>query len=350
MPTIKNYSSLWHKLAVVLCVCFVLGLGAGCASQSVPQSITLQIGVSVYDQSDTFIASVIQQMESGLQQAEEDSGLKFTLTIEDGRSNQTVQLEQIDQFIATGCDVLCVNIVDRTGASVVINKAQEANIPVIFFNRQPVDEDIERWEQVYYVGAKGEDSGQLQGESVRDLWQDNQEAVDVNGDGILQYVMLEGEQGHQDALLRTQYSISTLVNAGIGVEKLAGDVASWSRGQATEKMTQWLRELDQTVEVVFANNDEMALGAIDAYLSAGYDVADLPVVVGVDAIADALSAIASGTMAGTVLNDSQGMAQAMLDLSLALRLGQDPNDSLTIVDGHYIWLPYQKITAQDIEE
>ncbi len=327
----------------------VFSLLAGCTPTTTTNHTTLRVGVALYDQTDAFISTVAQQLEVTAQELEQAQDIKISLSFQDGRANQTVQLEQIDQLIAQNYDVLCVNIVDRTAAAVLIDKAEAAGIPVIFFNRQPVDEDIQRWDSVYYVGAQAADSGTLQGEIVRDLWKADLDSVDKNGDGILQYVMLEGEPGHQDALLRTQYSVSALTSAGIHVEKLGGYTANWSRGQASDKITQWRSELDTPIEVVLANNDEMALGAIDSYLEAGYAINNLPVIVGVDATAEALVALEAGTLAGTVLNDSVGMSEAMLNLSIALWQGTDVTQAADLTDDHYIWLQYQKITQEDLD-
>ena len=222
----------------------------------------------------------------------------------DGRSNQTTQLEQVDRLITWGCDVLCVNMVDRTAAAVIVDKAEEAGVPVIFFNRQPVEEDLQRWEKAYYVGPRGEQSGIFQGQIVWEQWQEDRERVDRNGDGVLQYVMLEGEPSHQDALLRTEYSIKTLTNAGVLVEKLASDTANWNRGQAAAKMSQWHQEFGSQIEAVFANNDDMALGAIDVLLEAGVAPEEMPVIVGVDATAPALEAMAAEKP--VVLSGAQG--------------------------------------------
>ena len=144
-------------------------------------------------------------------------------------------------------------------------------MPVIFFNREPVEEDLRRWEYAFYVGLPAGDAGVLQGELVLDAWQNHREKIDRSGDGVIQYVMLEGEPGHQDALLRTEYCISTLAKAGVSTEKLASDAANWQRGQASVSMRQWLQEFGENIEVVFANNDDMALGAIDACSEAGLD-------------------------------------------------------------------------------
>lgn len=337
------------RLAVLILGCaLLLMLTAGCRADSGAEGSTLRVGVALYTQDDTFISAVAQDMERLAREAEGSSGdLKINLSVADGRSNQTTQMEQIDQFLSRGCDVLCVNIVDRTAAAVLIDKAEEAGVPVIFFNRQPVAEDIQRWEQIYYVGARAEEGGTLQGQLVLEAWQADQARWDRNGDGVVQYAMLEGEPGHQDALLRTEYSVKALTDGGLEVEKLSSDTANWNRGQAEAKMQQWLEKYGSEIEVVFANNDDMALGAIDAVQEAGLE---MPLVVGVDATAPALEAVAAGTLQGTVLNDAQGIAGAMLDLVLALSRGEDPAETVTLEDGHYVWLSYRQITRETLEE
>ena len=348
--TIKSCCSRWRlnrRAAALALTVLMLTALTGCHTGRKEQSTALRVGVALYTQDDTFISSIVQHLERMAQEAESGGDLKINLSTADGRSNQTTQLEQVDRFLNKGCDVLCVNIVDRTAAAVIADKAEAAGVPLIFFNRQPVAEDIGRWERIYYVGARAEEGGAIQGQIVLDAWLEDTEHLDRNGDGVLQYVMLEGEPGHQDTLLRTEYSVKTLTDAGVEVEKLASDTANWNRGQASAKTAQWLTEFGSQIEVVFSNNDDMALGAIDAFHEAGLE---LPMVVGVDATAPALEAIKSGELSGTVLNDAKGIARAMLDLVLDLTAGKDPADTMDIVDGHYIWLPYQRVTLENWEE
>lgn len=339
--TTRSCCSRWRVKALALAL--AAAALTGCARPAEPP--VLRVGVAVYDQGDTFITSITQEMERLARQTEQKLGMRINLTVEDGGSNQTTQLDQIDNLIDRGCDALCVNIVDRTAAAVLIDKAEAAGVPLIFFNRQPVAEDILRWDKVYYVGAQAQQGGVLQGRLVLEAWQADP-ALDRNGDGVLQYVMLEGEPGHQDAMLRTEYSIKTLTDAGVEVEKLASDTANWKRGQAAAKMTQWLEQLDVPVEVVFANNDDMALGAIDALRQAGEE---LPLVVGVDATAPALAAVEEGELYGTVLNDSDGIARAMLDLVLALAEGRDPAETVDLKEDHYVWLDYRAVNAANLD-
>lgn len=313
-------------------------------------SPTLRIGVALYQQEDTFIDTVARELQRVALEEEQARNVKINLYITDGEESQTTQNEQVDRFLERGYDVICVNIVDRTAAAVIIDKAQAAGVPVIFFNREPVEEDLRRWKHAYYVGLPAGDAGILQGELVLDAWRSHEEALDRNGDGVIQYVMLEGEPGHQDALLRTEYCISTLTGAGVATEKLASDAANWQRGQAAVRMHQWLREYGADIEVVFANNDDMALGAIDACMEAGLDKDTMPFIVGVDATPPALEALREGTLKGTVRNDAAGLAENIMHLAASLSAGGEPSRDVTLTDGSYVWLRYEAVTAESLED
>ena len=308
----------------------------------------LRIGVTLYSQDDTFISTMAQNLERLAQEAESTGDLKITLLISDSRHNQTTQMDQVDRFLARGCDILFVNMVDRTGAAVIVDKAEAEGVPVVFFNRQPVDEDIRRWENSFYVGASALESGTLQGKLVLNAWLQDRSRWDRSGDGVLQYVMLEGEPGHQDSLLRTEYCLKALTDGGVEVERLDRDTANCNRSHAAARMGHWLVEFVGHIEAVFSNNDDMALGAIDALSETDLPLEDWPLIVGVDATAPALEAVAAGQLYGTVLNDSRGQAQAMLDLAQALYRGEDPAQAVELEDGHYVWLPYELVTQENL--
>ena len=331
--------------AVVLAV---LALLAGCGKEQ--ETPTVRIGVALYQQEDTFLSTVVQNLEQLARAEEQARGIKINLNVTDARGSQSAQNEQVDTFLQQGCDVICVNLVDRTAAAVIVDKAQAAGVPVIFFIREPVEEDLERWEKAYYVGTPAEEAGRLQGGIVLDAWKKDPAALDKNGDGILQYVMLEGEPGHQDALLRTEYSVKTLMTAGVTTEKLDNYNADWQRGLATVRMQQWLEEFGERIELVFANNDDMALGAIDACLEAGMTREEMPFIVGVDATPPALKALEEGTLQGTVRNDAAGQAQGILNLTCALLDGQDPVKTVGLEDGHYLWLTYTTVTRENLPD
>ncbi len=335
-----------RRLSLLL---IVLVLFTACVTKEEPQ--TVRVGVLLYAQDDVFLGTLVNELEQYARDREEKLGIKINVAIEYVDSNQSQQYRQIDLMLSQGYDVLCVNVVDRTAASTIIDRAKEMDVPLVFFNREPVQEDLERFEHAYYVGSPAATGGILQGEIVLDAWQKNPEQIDKNMDGLIQYVMLEGEQGHQDALLRTEYSVQVLTQAGVPLQKLASASANWQRAQATDRVTQWIGELqsENDIELILANNDDMALGALDAYFRAGYDNADLPFVVGVDATSPALDALEQGILQGTVHNDGILQAQAILQLALELVISGTPQ-SIQLTDDRYVWLEYTPVTLDTVQE
>ncbi|GAA0785258.1 galactose ABC transporter substrate-binding protein [Hathewaya limosa] len=311
----------------------------------------IKVGVALYKFDDTFISTVRQAIEKEAQTLGKEKDVKITVNPVDGQGQQATQNDQIDTFINQKYDVLAVNMVDRTAASVIIDKAKKEDIPVVFFNREPVKEDMNKWDKLYYVGAKAEESGTMQGELIGEYWKKHKEA-DRNKDGKLQYVMLEGEPGHQDAILRTQFSVKALDEAGIKSEKLASDTANWQRAQGQEKMAAWLSSYGDKIEAVFANNDDMALGAIEALKAAGYfnGKKSIPVV-GVDATAPALDSLKEDKLYGTILNDANNQGKYILDMAYDLAKKEDvAKDIEGITDGKYKWVPYQPITKENVSK
>ena len=183
--------------------------------------------------------------------------------------------------------------------------ARNEDIPVIFFNREPVREDLMQWEKLYYVGCDAEQSGIMQGEIAAEYINSHPE-VDKNKDGKIQYVLLEGEAGHQDAISRTEYSVKTLMKKDVILEKLSYQLADWNRGQAENRMNRLISQYGKKIELVMSNNDEMALGAVEAYRKAGYVREEWPVIFGIDGLEEALEAVKAGEMQGSILNDSAG--------------------------------------------
>ena len=329
--------------------CLLASLLTGCGDElrrQEPKSI--KIGVTLYDQYDTFVAQLMEEFNTYASAKEEETGVAINIEVYNAADSQSTQNNQVEEMLNDGCDVICVNLVDRTEPTTIIDMAEKNNVPVIFFNRELVAEDLERWDQLYYVGAKAFESGIMEGEIAADAFNNNPE-VDKNGDGMFQYVVLEGEAGHQDAIVRTEYSVSTIVENGVPLEKLGYGIANWNRAQAQTKMAQMLGEHGENIELVIANNDDMALGAIDALKASNLEQEDWPVVVGIDGTDVGLEAVANGEMVGTVYNDKEGQAEAMLDLAYELSVDGDLS-GLDLEDGKYIRLPYSKVGADDVEE
>lgn len=343
------HTKIKTSTACLLLLCVLLSLTACDVANPPPvPKQQVKIGISVYDQFDTFIGVLMGYFRTNVQKAQRDEGITYTLMEESAGGNQATQNSQIESFIAAGCDIICVNLVDRTEASTIIEAAKAANIPVLFFNRELVEEDLERWDQLYYVGAPASQSGVIQGEIILDICRKTPERIDKNGDGILQYTMLEGEAGHQDAIVRTEHSVGT-VQKCFPLERLEDEIANWNRAQAETKMTQWIEEHGQSIEVVFANNDDMALGAIDALKKAEIPQDFWPMVVGIDGTPVGLAAVAAGEMAGTVYNDAAGQANALFTLARSLVIDGAPASDLPLQQGKYIRLDYMMITKENVE-
>lgn len=336
------------RTSVILFLCMA-ALLTGCGQKAAKEEInSIKIGVTVYDQYDTFVSQLMEHFKVYAREKSEETGIAINIEVYNASASQSTQNSQVEEMLGDGCNVICVNLVDRTEPTTIIDMAENQNVPVIFFNRELVAEDLERWNQLYYVGAKAFESGIMEGEIAADAFRKDPEA-DKNGDGVFQYVMLEGEAGHQDAIVRTEYSVSTIVDRGIEVEKLTYAIANWNRAQAQTKTAQIINEYGNQIELILSNNDDMALGAIDALKAAEIDREDWPVIVGIDGTDVGLEAVKSGELAGTVYNDGEGQALGMLNLAYALSMGEDIS-TLEMEEGKYIRLPYQKVMQTDVDE
>ena len=337
-------SSFW---AAVFPAALGVLLLAGCGGPTRRIPNRIQVGVACYNQSDTFISELMDSFKHQLT-AFEREGLTATVTLKDAAGLQRIQNDQVRELLDEGCNILCVNLVDRTDPSEIIDLARENDVSIIFFNREPVHEDMMQWSELYYVGADAQQSGVMQGELAAEAIHADPR-IDRNRDGKIQYVVLEGEAGHQDAIIRTERVADTLKNEGIELEKLGSGVANWNRAQAENRMTQMIGQYHNQIELVLANNDDMALGAIDAYEKLNITETTCPVFFGIDGTSGGLQAVKEGKMAGTVYNDKEGQAGAMARLAAALVTGEGLEE-ISFDSERCIYLPYQKIDGENVQE
>jgi len=331
------------KKFAIVCVALALVASGGFAQTKA------KVGVSIYKFDDTFMSYVRGKIES------EAKAAGVTISVQDGQGDQAKQNDIVDLFLTQGYNALALNMVEPASANVVIQKAAAKKVPVVLFNREPGDLDLAKFPNVYYVGAKAQESGTMEGQIVADYWKAHPEA-DKNKDGKIQYVMLIGDPANTDAKYRTEFSVKAIAAAGLKVDKLAEDTAMWQRGEAQNKLQAWLAKFGDKIEVVLANNDDMALGAIEALKAAGYFTGKkyMPVV-GVDATPPALDALQQGTLLGTVLNDAVNQGKATYDLAAQLGAGSKTLKTVAPLadktgkadpNGHYVWVPYQKVTKK----
>ena len=338
-----------RRLAVVLAAVTgsaVLVL-SGCSGKSEQTEKTLRVGVITYSQDDPFINGLTDELKVQLK-AMENKQRRIIVSTKSGNDDQQEQNEKVEEMIDAGCDVLCINLVDRTAPSRIVRMARNEDIPVIFFNREPVREDLMQWEKLYYVGCDAEQSGIMQGEIAAEYINSHPE-VDKNEDGKIQYVLLEGEAGHQDAISRTEYSVKTLMKNDVILEKLSYQLADWNRGQAENRMNRLISQYGKEIELVISNNDEMALGAVEAYRTVGYAREDWPVIFGIDGLEDALKAVKAGEMQGSILNDRVDQAKEMAKMAVKLFEGED-FDQENLKEDRYYFSEYQKVDSSNIDE
>lgn len=297
-------------------------------------------GICVYQFEDNFMSLFRDELQNYLIK---QGFLLENIMITDSESSQEVQNGQIDTFITDGVDVLIINLVDEDSAQTVTDKAVEAGIPLVYINREPDDAEEQRWADhdwpVTYVGCDARQSGTFQGELIVDIGFDR---ADLDGDGVLQYIMVEGDMETIDAQYRSEYSVKALENAGIDVECLAEESAGWNQESARQIVENALKEHGTEIEVVFCNNDAMALGASQAIEAAGRTVGEDIFLVGVDALSEALENILDEKMTGTVFNDHISQAHNAANAAINFVNGGS-ND-------YYIGSDYVKVTKDNAKE
>ena len=312
-------------LALVLVAIMALSLVAVASADE-----QLKVGVCIYQYNDNFMTLYREELEKYLAET-----YNAKVTVVDGKNDQTEQTNQINSFIAEGVDVLIVNLVQSTSAATIIDLVEDAGIPTVFINREPSEEDMTKWEgNITYVGADARQSGTFQGEII--LATENK--GDINGNGTVDYVMIMGDPENVDAQYRTEFSIKALTDAGLTVNKLFEQRGDWDQAKGQELAATALAQFGADVDVIFCNNDGMALGAYQAIVDAGRVVNEDIYLLGVDALDEVVAMVNDGTMTGTVLNDHIAQSHTAADVAVKVAAGE-------ALDAYY-WVDYAKITAE----
>lgn len=316
-------------LALVMCFTLVACTNSGSGSSAK----TVKVGVSIYKFDDNFMTLYREEIVKYFKTLDTDE-VKYEVTVADAKNDMNQQTQDIDNFITQKYDVLIVNLVQSTAAATIIDKCKTANVPTIFINREPSEADMNTVaDNMTYVGADARQSGRFQGEIVAEL----PNKGDLNGDGKLQYVMVVGDPENVDAQYRTQFSIEQYqTSSGLGVEKLQEERGDWDQAKGQQIVADALAKHGNKVEVVFCNNDAMALGAVQAIKAANRTVGKDIYLLGVDALEEAVDLVEKGGMTGTVLNDHVGQSHTAVDCAVKALNGQKLEK--------YYWVDYVKVT------
>ena len=360
-------------LALLLAVVMVFALAA-CGSSAAPAATQapaaeepaaeegLKVAVFWYAFSDAFLSTVRDALDADLTAA----GIDFQNF--DGNNNQATQLEQVQTAVTNGFNLLVVNLVTSGSADAAQQIIDAANgLPVVFFNRA-IEGDGEEGkllnsnDGIAFIGTDAPEAGHMQGQMIGEFLVANYDDVDLNGDGVIQYAMFAGDVTNVECIYRTQYSVedanAILVAAGkpeleyfnaANTDKYQLDPnGAWSAGAANEFMNTNLAEYTEAngnmIELVIANNDDMAAGAQAALETAGYntgadDAVKIPIF-GVDATQTAKDLIAANKMTGTVLQSNTAMADAICGAVVAIGGGETPADALAgLASGEGLSIP-----------
>ena len=358
-------------LAIILAVVMMVSLLAGCGDKPAPTpdpaGSSLNVAVFYYDFSDVYISSVRNSMNSQL----DALGIKYNNY--DGASNQSQQTDQINTAIANGANLLIVNIVETSSpdaAQNAVEAARTAGIPIIFFNREVSNDVVNSYEKCAFVGTDAPEAGHMQGKLIGEYLLANYDAVDLNGDGVISYVMFKGQEGNAEAEARTQFGVEdanavltaagkpelVYYNASATDKYLVDQGGKWSAQAANDYMSSILPEYSEAngnmVELIICNNDGMAEGAVSALQGAGYNTGDgktIPVF-GVDATDSAKQLINEGKMTGTIKQDAEGMASTIVNLVSSVKNGgnlMDNTSSFNVDEGvAKIRVPYATYTGE----
>ena len=314
-------------LALLVTALMVLSL-VGCSNDAAPESTDgeVKVGVSIYQFDDNFMTLYREEILSYFETLNTDE-VTYNVSVQDAKNDMAEQTAQIDAFIAQDVDVMIINLVQSTSASLVIDKCANAGIPVVFINREPSAEDMAMISEnvdniqaytdyagkITYVGADARQSGKFQGEIIADL----ENKGDINGDGVLSYLMVVGDPENVDAKFRTEFSVSQYIEtSGLEVKELHSERGDWKQERGQEIVAAALAQFGDELEVIFCNNDGMALGAIQAINAAGRVVGEDINIVGVDALDEAVSLVESGEMTGTILNDHINQSHKAVDAAI----------------------------------
>ena len=350
-------------MAMVLCLTMV---GAASASEAV---------VSWYTFGDVYLTSVRTALEAALT----EKGLDFQM--KDSNAIQQTQTDDINTALVTGANAIVINMVESGAigtAETLMNTVAQYGVPAVFFNRAVSTDDAEAaalfqsYEKSAFIGTKFDEAGKMQGDMIGEYVLANYDAIDLNKDGVISYVMFKGDEANQEAILRTQYGVENAdavltaagkpalayYDAGATTKYLVDMNGTWSNTASFEYMSTILAQYNPAqgnmVELIIANNDDMALGAGNALTNIGYNtgVEGDPVipVFGVDATDAAKELIAAGRMTGTIKQDNVGMADAVAVITANLVAGRDKfenlNPSYGIIDNWMVTIPYAKYMGE----
>lgn len=281
----------------------------------------------------------LSEMEAAAQAAAKDTGIN--LTTQDANSDTSKMIQYIESSVTAGEDAIIINMVDPETAAQCIEAA--GDVPVVFVNRFPGDPSVLN-EKAVYVGSDEMTSGAFQGEFLAKFFKDQ-------GKTDISYLMLNGILGQTSTTNRTASVLKALEDNGIKATAAAAPLAAdYDRATAMDMISPLLGNTE--FDCIIANNDAMALGAVEALKAKGMDPTSIPIV-GIDATVDGIQAIKDGTLAMTVFQDANGQGYGAVKAAVNLIEGKAINDGTnyeTDETGNICWVPFEPVTPDNVAD
>ncbi|MDS0524721.1 substrate-binding domain-containing protein [Clostridium sp. SHJSY1] len=299
------------------------------------------IAVLLHSFEDLYLLEVKQSLEDI--QKENSDKVKFTFY--DGKNNIVIQNATINSLLKSNVDLFILDLVDVRESIIkdVISDIQPKNVPIMFMEVPPdvVSKVSKYYDKDVFLYSTSSGEGNLQGKILVDAWNSNKNTIDRNHDDILQYILLKGEPTSPYTIERSKDALLALNNAGIKTEELAQVNANWFKELAKDAINNLFLGYDGKIEAIIANNDAMAIGAIESLQKYGYNTGDKNktiAVVGIDGLKEAKDLIDKGYMTGTLIQDTRMVSEAFYNIAMNLINNKNPinNTNYTLKEGSIV--------------
>ena len=319
------------------------------ASPSATQN-PVKIGVFLLDPNELFLSSFKESLENI--QKENENKVQFTFF--DSKRNQGIQDDNINKALNENFDLFVIEPVTFkiNELNDIFNMIAQKNIQLILLTSPNIELSnfVKGYSRTIIIGGDDEQSGILQGKVLADMWNINEKTIDHNKDNIMQYIMLKGPASDPATTARSKYSIKTLNESGIKTQDLSSNFCNWDKTCARDTISSLFLGYNDKIELIIANNDEMAIGAVEALQKYGYNKGDnskyIPVV-GIGGLPEAKELIKQGAMAGTIIQDPRDYANAVYTVGMNIVSGTDPLNGTNYKfddTGNTIRIPYYPYT------
>lgn len=299
-------------------------------------------------------------IKKNLEDIQKENKNKIEFTFFDGKANAAIESEIVNNMLQSNYDLLVLGVVEEEQPKLTeefVSRANQKNTPLIFFNLNPaVSNTIKSYSKSVAINTDSVQAGILQGKMIADAWNTDKKDIDKNGDNIMEYIMIKGQASSFAAAERIKNSISTINNAGIKTQELTAVNANWDPDLAKSIIEQLFLRYSNKIEVIIANNDAMAIGAIQALQKYGYNTGDKTKTIsvfGIGGVPEAQELIKKGFMAGTVLQNARDVADAIYSVGMNLVLGKDPLEDTNYKfdnTGVIILIPFQEYISLYIKQ